>query len=76
MTINESDFDVISVREVRHRATGARFATYEYVNVDDTGSSVTVSPGTAGDGNNPTTDQLLPHAVRLLRRLAIEARQH
>jgi hypothetical protein len=73
MTISESDFDVINTREVRHRATDARWSTHEYENVDDTGSSTTESPGNAGVGNLPTADELRPHAVALLRKLARHA---
>jgi hypothetical protein len=73
MTISDSDFDVINAREVRHRATGATWSTYEYANVDDTGSSITENPGRAGDGHFPTADELRPHAIALLRKLARHA---
>ncbi|HQS14387.1 hypothetical protein [Reyranella sp.] len=70
MTISEKDFDIINDREVRHRQTGATWATYRYENPEDTGSSLTESPGRAGEGHFPTAAELRPHAVALLRRLA------
>jgi hypothetical protein len=73
MTISERDFEVVDVREVRHRQTGATWTTDHYVNVDDTGTSVTVNPGRAGEGYFPTVAELTPHAVALLRKLARHA---
>ena len=74
MTISEEDFDIINDQEVRHRQTGATWATYRYESADDAGSSVTMNPGRAGEGHFPTAAELLPYAVALLRRLAKDAR--
>ena len=73
MAVNASDFEIISATAVRHLKTGARFATYTYEDPRNAGSSVTVSPGTAGDGDHPTIDDLTPVAVQLLQGLALKA---
>jgi hypothetical protein len=73
MTISESDFDILSPREVRHRATGATWASGPYANPEHSGASLTENPGRAGAGHFPTAAELRPHAVALLRRLAKRA---
>jgi hypothetical protein len=54
---------------VRHRTTGATWATYRYESTDDAGTSLTENAGRAGEGHHPTAAELRPHAVALLRRL-------
>ena len=70
MTISESDFDVLDIREVRHRQTGATWTTHRSEDIDDSGSSMIEEPGRAGEGTFPTAAELRPHAVALLRKLA------
>ena len=73
MPTTDADFEVVNDREVKHIATGATWTTPHYVDVNDTGSSITENPGSAGDGDFPTAAELRPHAYDLLRRLAFEA---
>jgi hypothetical protein len=73
MTISESDFDVLSPREVRHRATGATWASDPYADARHPGAGLTENAGRAGEGHFPTAAELRPHAVALLRKLARHA---